>query len=130
MKKYNQIYCNRCLKITDHIEKFSAVMSGHRVCNECSRMNPVCILTKEDVPHFQKVSNEVLWLEFNDDKTFKEKFHEPKVGRCLFMSPFNECFTWQTTPIVEIIEERIDGNMSYVKFKTQNSTYKLLTHKL
>ena len=38
------------------------------------------------------------------------------------MSPFNQFFTWQTTPITEIIQERIGG---YVKFKTGNSTYEL-----
>jgi hypothetical protein len=37
------------------------------------------------------------------------------------MSPFNQCFTWQTTSITEIVEERED----YVKFKTQNSNYEL-----
>lgn len=128
--KYPLILCNSCKNQTFHREKLSAVLSGHRVCNECSMMNPVCILTKEGSPQFEKVSNEVMWLEFNDDGTFKEKFNEPKVGRSLIMSPFNDFFTWRTTKIVEIIEEQIVRNMNYIKFRTENSTYELITHKL
>ena len=37
------------------------------------------------------------------------------------MSPFNEFFTWQTTDITEIVEQK-EG---YIKFKTQNSNYEL-----
>jgi hypothetical protein len=37
------------------------------------------------------------------------------------MSPFNDYFTWQTTPIIEIVEQRND----YIKFKTKNSSYEL-----
>lgn len=128
MVNYNQIYCNECHKITDHLEKLSAVLGGYRVCNECSVMNPVCILTKDGAPRFKKESDAVIWLEFNDDGTFKEKFNEPKVGRSLLMSPFNDFFTWQTTPIIEIIEETINGDTKVIKFKTQNSIYKLLIH--
>ena len=66
-------------------------------------------------------SKDVLWLEFNDDGTFKSKHSEPGIGRSLLMSPFNQFFTWQTTTVTEILEERED----YIKFKTQNSNYEL-----
>ncbi len=66
-------------------------------------------------------SKDVLWLEFNDDGTFKSKHSEPAIGRSLLMSPFNQFFTWQTTTVTEIVEERDD----YIKFKTQNSNYEL-----
>jgi hypothetical protein len=66
-------------------------------------------------------SKDVLWLEFNEDGTFKSKHSEPAIGRSLLMSPFNHFFTWQTTTITEIVEERED----YIKFKTQNSNYEL-----
>ncbi len=66
-------------------------------------------------------SKDVLWLEFNDDGTFKSKHSEPAFGRSLLMSPFNQFFTWQTTTVTEILEERED----YIKFKTQNSNYEL-----
>jgi hypothetical protein len=69
----------------------------------------------------ENTSKDVLWLEWNSDGTFKEKFSEPAVGRSLLMSPFNQFFTWQTTIITEIIEEK-EG---YLKFKTKNSNYEL-----
>ena len=69
-----------------------------------------------------KQSKEVMWVEFKEDGTFKEKYDEPTLNRSLIMSPFNMYFTWQTTTITEIVEQR--GN--YVKFKTQNSNYELI----
>ena len=68
-----------------------------------------------------KQSKEVMWIEFNDEGRFKSKHDEPAVGRSLMMSPFNQFFTWQTTTVTEIVEER-EG---YCKFKTQNSNYEL-----
>ena len=68
-----------------------------------------------------KQSNDVMWIEWNEDGTFKSKHDEPAIGRSLLMSPFTMSFTWQTTTITEIMEERED----YIKFKTQNSNYEL-----
>ncbi|MDB4300213.1 hypothetical protein N9923_00420 [bacterium] len=68
-----------------------------------------------------KQSRDVKWLEFNDDGTFKEEFDEPAIGRSLIMSPFNDFFTWHTTTVTEIVEQRDD----YIKFKTGNSNYEL-----
>lgn len=68
-----------------------------------------------------KESASVLWLEWNEDGTFKEKQSKPAVGRSLLMSPFNQFYTWQTTTITEIVEHRED----YIKFKTENSNYEL-----
>jgi hypothetical protein len=66
-------------------------------------------------------SKEITWLEFDDEGKFKERHDEPIIGRSLLMSPFNRFFTWQTTPITEIIEQEDH----YIKFKTQNSNYEL-----
>jgi hypothetical protein len=68
-----------------------------------------------------KQSKEVMWIEFNDEGHFKSKHDEPAVERSLMMSPFTFSFTWQTTPITEILEERED----YIKFNTRNSVYEL-----
>ena len=72
-----------------------------------------------------KQSSEVIWLEFNEDGTFKEKHNKPAVGLSLLMSPFNQLLTWQTTHITEIVEERED----FIKFKTLNSNYELFNTK-
>ncbi len=68
-----------------------------------------------------KQSEKVMWIEFNDDGRFKEKYDDIGVNRSLIMSPFNDYFTWQTTTVTEILEQRDE----YVKFKTTNSVYEL-----
>lgn len=75
-----------------------------------------------------KKSEKVCFISFYKRNTkthrkdyFKSKHKKPKVGMSLLMSPFNFFFTWQTTPITEIIEERKD----YLHFKTKNSEYEL-----
>ena len=68
-----------------------------------------------------KQSKEVKWIEWNYDGSFNAMYDTPSVGLPLLMSPFNQFFTWQTTTITEIVEERED----YIKFHTQNSTYEL-----
>jgi len=70
-----------------------------------------------------KTSADVKWLEFDEDGKFKQDFADIAVGRSLLMSPFGPTFTWQTTPVVEIVEQRED----YIKFKTENSNYELFT---
>ena len=66
-------------------------------------------------------SVDVMWIEFKEEGTFKTKHDEPAIGRSLLMSPFNQFFTWQTTLVTEIVEQRED----YIKFKTGNSNYEL-----
>jgi hypothetical protein len=66
-------------------------------------------------------SKAILWIEFDEEGKFKSKHDEPAIGRSLVMSPFSIYFTWQTTDLTEIIEQR-DG---YLKFKTSNSIYEL-----
>ena len=66
-------------------------------------------------------SKEVMWVEWNEDRTFKARHDKPAISYSLIMSPLNKFFTWQTTSITEILEERED----YIKFNTLNSTYEL-----
>lgn len=68
-----------------------------------------------------KQSEKVMWVEWSDEGRFKARHENPGVGYSLIMSPFNNYFTWQTTPVTEIVEERDN----YIKFNTQNSTYEL-----
>jgi len=68
-----------------------------------------------------KYSEKIMWLEFNEDGTFKAKREFIKEGYSLMMSPFTREFTWQTTRVTEITEK---GNF-HVKFKTENSNYTL-----
>ena len=68
-----------------------------------------------------KTSRDVKWLEFDEDGRYKADFPEIAVGRSLIMSPFNHSFTWQTTTVTEIVEQKD----SYIKFRTENSNYEL-----
>jgi len=70
-----------------------------------------------------KHSVDILWIEFNENGTFKAKHKEFAVGRSLLMSPFSEFFTWQTTPITKILAATTDS--LYVQFETENSEYVL-----
>ena len=66
-------------------------------------------------------SKDIKWLEWNEEGRVRKDYNEPAVGRSLLMSPFNDFFTWMTTDITEIVEQRED----YIKFKTRNSNYEL-----
>ena len=68
-----------------------------------------------------KQSKGIKWIEFNEDGTFKDDWNNPEVGFSLMMSPFTFSFTWQTTTVTEIVEQRED----YIKFTTLNSIYEL-----
>jgi hypothetical protein len=68
-----------------------------------------------------KYSRDVLWVEWQEDGTFKEQFKEIAIGRSLIMSPFNEYYTWMTTVLTEILE----SDETFVKFRTNNSIYTL-----
>ena len=68
-----------------------------------------------------KTSIAVKWLEFDEEGKYKADYQESAVGRSLIMSPFNMYFTWQTTPVTEILEEE----NNYIRFATENSIYEL-----
>jgi hypothetical protein len=104
--------------------------NGATICNRCSKIiatgftddlycNQEYKLVRED--GLTKQSKDVMWLEFDENGRFKAKHKDIAVGRSLLMSPFSQFFTWQTTDIKEIIEQRED----YIKFKTTNSIYEL-----
>ena len=70
-----------------------------------------------------KQSQDIKWIEFNEQGRYKGQSPNIAVNTSLIMSPFNQFFTWQTTLVTEIVEQR-EG---YIKFKTENSNYELFT---
>ena len=68
-----------------------------------------------------KTSVDIKWLEFDESGRYKADSKDIAVGRSLIMSPFNQFFTWQTTLVTEIVEQR----ENYIKFNTENSCYEL-----
>lgn len=71
-----------------------------------------------------KQSEDIKFITFDNDGRFETDLgHTPKEGASLLMSPFNEFYTWLTTPITEILESTEET----IHFKTQNSEYILKT---
>ena len=69
-----------------------------------------------------KHSNEVGFIEWNDDGTFKELYRGTEgiaIGRSLMLGPFNPSFVWQTTEILDF-HVREEGGW-YIT--TKNSNY-------
>ena len=64
---------------------------------------------------------EMGWIEWGEDSRFKEKYDEPAIGRSCILDPHRISFTWLTTSITEIVEQKED----YIKFNTRNSVYEL-----
>jgi hypothetical protein len=90
---------------------------------------PVQIIDEEDYNYrlvrerdgLTKTSLDIKWLEFDEDGKYKADFEDIAVGRSLLMSPFNYYFTWQTTPVTDILNE----TENYIRFATENSIYEL-----
>ena len=119
MKK---IYCTDCNKVTNHIPKMDALKDGKMVCEECSHMNTYCTLIKPVDNKFIKKSLSASFVEWNNDKTFKQTHKTPRIGLSLIMDPsYGLAFAWLSSIITEIVEEK----ENYVKFKTENSLYEL-----
>lgn len=70
-----------------------------------------------------KIGTKLKYIEWNEDRTFKNACDEPKVGYSVILDPHRLSYTWLTTPITEILEESEDS--TYLKFKTENSVYEL-----
>ncbi len=68
-----------------------------------------------------KESQDVKWISWDENGRYKSSYEEPAIGRSLLMSPFNDFYTWMTTEVTEILEQKKD----YIKFKTNNSIYEL-----
>ena len=65
------------------------------------------------------------WVEWGDDGRGKEMHDEPAISRSLMLDPHVFNYTWLTTSITEIVEQRED----YIKFATENSVYELTAKK-
>jgi len=64
---------------------------------------------------------QISWVQWDKDGRFKDRQDTPEVGLSLIVDPHRMNFTWLTTTVTVIVEER-EG---YIKFKTENSNYEL-----
>jgi hypothetical protein len=72
----------------------------------------------------QKRGHSVMWIEWNENGTFKASHKDPAVGRSLILDGNRFTYTWLTTPVKEILEQK----ENFISFTTKNSQYKLYTY--
>lgn len=70
------------------------------------------------------VGHTVQYIQWNDDRTAHSTHDNIEVGRSCILNP-GISYMWLTTVITEVLEQ----TSHYVKFKTKNSTYELITKK-
>ena len=68
-----------------------------------------------------KYGSSVAWIEWKENGMFGNVQSKPKIGLSCMLDPHPFNFTWLTTSITEIVEQKED----YTKFNTENSTYEL-----
>lgn len=66
-------------------------------------------------------SSKFRWIEWNEERRYRADHEDIAIGRSLMLDPHRMSYTWLTTMVTEIVEDRPD----YIKFKTTNSTYEL-----
>jgi hypothetical protein len=69
-----------------------------------------------------KTGNNIIWVEWQEDGSYKQKHQGPIIGASLVLDFFG-CggYTWMTTAVTQIDSTSED----LITFKTQNSLYKL-----
>ena len=90
--------------------------------------------------HLRRVSDgkgdsgsNVMAIEWNEDGTFKKsKGHRPIIGCSMYVGSvtarsYSKQDYWLTTLVTEILEEKEEDGLLYVKFKTGNSIYEFWT---
>ena len=71
-----------------------------------------------------KTAQRVRFIDWDNDGTFHSSHDDVQVGRSLILDPINTRYTWLTTTITSIIEQKD----KYIKFQTENSTYELIQY--
>ena len=120
--------CHKCSKI------ITEGFTDYTHCRECDSIDFLAKQEQEMDKHKDrkyalhkeedgsiKYGDDALWIEWNEDRTFKLSHHEPEVGRSLILDGNRMNYTWLTTQVQEILETTED----HIKFRTKNSTYEL-----
>lgn len=112
-------YCKNCELVTDHRQKLGGI-----ICNICDIRNSGVFLKRVD-DTLIKIGSRVNWIIWNDDATYQDLVDQPKIDSSLVIDIGVNSWTWMTSAITEIIEDRQDGESRFIHFKTQNSEYHL-----
>jgi len=90
------------------------------------RLNPKKYKLVRERDNLTLEGEKIRWIDWNENGTFNSAHDEPKVDRSLIVDPHYMNYTWMTTTITEILEQK----ENYTKFKTTNSVYELFTLEL
>ena len=120
-----KIYCKYCNKITKHHEK--GLRTPVTVCNKCSGTNmPITLIKSNGEKHFGTQVKFVEWSGEELGSRAKQLHDEPQVEySCIIDPQYSYQYTWLTTPITEIIEDKTEKDIRTITFKTKNSDYTL-----
>lgn len=66
-------------------------------------------------------AHKISWVGWDEGGNYREGYNEPAIDRSLILDPHVLNYSWLTTTITEIIEQK----EKYIKFKTLNSIYEL-----
>lgn len=106
--------CHKCRKI------ISVGMTDDLYCEEHGGRKPKYKLIRSR-DNLTISGDKILWLEWNENGTFKEQHDSPRVGTSLVVDPHYGTYTWLTTVVESFVEQE-----GVITFNTTNSTYKLI----
>ena len=109
--------CHKCSKIINEGMTDDLFCEEHG--GESIPLDKMYTLIREIDSLTLNASN-IAWVEWQDNGTAKYLHPDVKIGRSLLLDPSIN-YTWLTTTVVEIMEERKDS----IKFRTKNSVYEL-----
>jgi hypothetical protein len=113
--KQDKIFLTQDENGTLHItEEIANMLQGNPNANAKYKL----VRERDGLTHYGR---ELGWIEWNEDSRFEQKHDEPAVGRSCMLDPHRLSFTWLTTQVTEIVEQKED----YIKFNTKNSVYEL-----
>ena len=123
-----KVYCHACAKPTQHRKKLLDI-----VCNKCDVCNRPIFLQRIGDGR-SNIGNKLVWIEWTEDGRGKAVHTEPQVGFSLCLDPYTinpdieglpsaSGFSWMTTGVTEIIEDKKSKEYRKIHFKTKNSEY-------
>ena len=120
-RKVKVTYNNRTFEFYEKINKFNSSDVQPKIGLSYEDVAPRKYKLVRERDGLTKSGNRILWIDWEKDGTFHSSHYEPKLERSLIVDPHGMSYTWMTTVVTEIIEQRED----YIKFRTSNSVYEL-----
>jgi hypothetical protein len=125
-----KVYCHSCNKPTDHRQKLRDL-----VCNKCDVCNSPIFLQRIG-DNRSNIGKVLAWVEWTEDGRGKAVHQDPQIGFSLCLDPYtisptidglpsSSGFTWMTTEVTEIIEDKTLKEYRKIHFRTKNSEYVL-----